>query len=127
MSNFTELLDGIRRGVAAGYVDEQLAKLLREIESTGKGGAITVKLAFKPDKADENAAEITATCSVTYPKRDLPKGVVYIENGGATRSDPRQIEMKVDPEKKHPGVTGADLNANANVIEGSFTKEAATG
>lgn len=115
--NFSDILRFYRRGAAERKVQQELDGLLAAVESTKKGGEITVTMRIKPSKAGENETDIDIDVKAKLPKVPLPTATFFLEGGKLSRTNPRQMDAFGDDEDRPgvtalrtPGVTGDDIS-----------------
>lgn len=91
MRPFTDVIRDHRNGKLVNSLTERLAKVVAAVQETGKGGSITLSLAIKPSKGDEDAFEVVPTISAKLPEADLPKALFYADDSGSlVRESPVQ-------------------------------------
>lgn len=100
--NFMQFLQAFRRGEVLAEADQQLRELVEAIDRTGAGGTLTLKLAFKVNKAGQ--IEVDPQVAIKAPKRALGTGIFYAtEDGGLSRRDPRQMDIEDEIERRRNG------------------------
>lgn len=89
------LLARLGYGEVAGQMDELLRELVQEVERTGKGGALTLKLSVKPAKtfAESRRVELGVALNLVRPKREPEVAVMWVRDGELSPRDPRQPEL----------------------------------
>lgn len=98
---FGTVLQQIQKGTAAARASEALADLVAAVITTGKPGTMTLTFKVEPTVrggSADNALNITAVIASKTPKDDSTGTFYGTEEGGLSRSDPRQPEI--------PGVAG---------------------
>jgi len=89
--NFMETLQTIHRGELVDQCEEEMPKLLAQIQDRGGAGSMTIKINFKPKG---NRVEVDATVSTKSPKVKLPASIFYLNpQNQLQRNDPAQAEM----------------------------------
>jgi hypothetical protein len=97
--NFLEFLQGFRRGELLQDGDQKLNELMTAIQKTGSGGSITLRLAFKVNKAGQ--IEITPDIAMKKPTRNLGTGIYFAtDDGRLTRRDPNQMDIEDEIERR---------------------------
>ena len=92
--SLTQTIGMLRYGALSDEADAQLAELLAACEATGKAGAITLTIAFKPGKGGQ--VEIADEVKVKMPKRDRQTSILFMgEDGGLQTTDPRQRTLEL--------------------------------
>lgn len=92
---FLEFLSSFRRGELIDRADVALAELVEAVAETGMGGALTITLPVKVNKAGQ--LEITPKMEVKKPRPALGTGIYYVsEDGRLTRHDPAQADWVDD-------------------------------
>lgn len=107
---FSDVLRDLRGGMAADEATDQLARLVRMVEETGKPGEITLKLTVR--RASKAALTIRDVISVRLPKEDSNDTLMFASvEGSLLREDPRQalLDLKVAPAPDAP--TAAELKS----------------
>jgi hypothetical protein len=90
--NAAELLHSFRRGVLLQQLDQSISDVIDAIANTGCDGSVTMKLAFKLNKAGQ--IECAPKIEAKVPKMPLGTGIYYAdESGQLTRRDPRQMDI----------------------------------
>lgn len=97
--NFLEMVQGFRRGELLADADQKLKELVDAIGRTGNGGSLTLKLAFKVNKAGQVEAHPEIT--IKRPMRALGTGIFYVtDDGELTRRDPNQMDIEDEIERR---------------------------
>lgn len=97
--NFLEFLQGFRRGELLAEGDTKLSELVAAMQATGAGGTLSIKLAFKVNKA----GQFECTPDVTIRKLALALGVGIFfgtDDGRLTRRDPNQMDIEDEIERR---------------------------
>lgn len=91
---FAAILTELRGGRAHAEVSEALAQLVTAVETTGKGGTVTLTITVKPvAKNDGSTVTVTDQVRVKAPTVD-PKPTVFFLNGGSlSRDNPHQPQL----------------------------------
>jgi len=90
---FADTINALRRGALAVDLDAALQRLVKEAESSGKGGSLTLTIKIKPSKG--GPMEIVDDFKVTPPKPEKGITLLYATpDGHLQRSDPRQGELE---------------------------------
>lgn len=92
----TELNEGSIHAALTGDLDE----LLRTVQTTGRAGALTLKIKVVPAvKSDGGAVDrinITADRKLELPKSVMPSDFFYLtDDGETTRNHPRQHSLEL--------------------------------
>lgn len=97
----TDLLRDLRNGLLLDDLANQMQELVTAVESTGKGGSLTLKLDVKPFEKHGGAMVVRDTIKVTAPKIESSGTVLFATpEGNLQRSNPRQDDL--------PGIRLAD-------------------
>lgn len=102
MSALFETLKSQRKGAFIEDFEEKFAELVNAVHDTNKGGKITVTLKIKPLKPGVEADTVTLDDDIVLalPKADKKSSVFYTtQNGTLSRTDPNQMEMKLETVK----------------------------
>ncbi len=92
---FSDFLEELERGEFAHDCSVQLAKVVREVQRTGKAGSLTLKFKLKPTDRSGKQVEIDKDLGVTLPKYPRQKSLAYPqEDGSLLREDPRQTTIQ---------------------------------
>lgn len=94
MKPITDILAAIRKGLVAEAAGEELATVVRAVLATRKPGSLTITLAVKPNKGDDETVVISSKIGAKSPTADLPEALFFADDqGDLHREDPRQPEM----------------------------------
>lgn len=97
--NFLELLQQFRRGEMLSACDQKLNELTQAIADTGTGGALTLKLNFKVNKAGQ--VELNPDISIKKPSRALGTGIYYpADTGRLSTRHPDQLDIEDEIERR---------------------------
>lgn len=91
---FIDTLRDLEAGHLLDELTEEQHQLLDAIRLTGKGGELTLKLAYKPD----GAGQMTIKADIKAKAPVLSRGTSLFfltPEGNLTRKDPRQQEMQL--------------------------------
>lgn len=105
-------IDTFREIEAGGLLDELTDvqhELIDAIRLTGKGGELTIKLAYKPD----GQGQMTIKADVKSKEPALSRGTSLFfltPEGNLTRRDPRQQEMELRGVTEAPAATLRTVN-----------------
>lgn len=120
--SLTQTIGMLRYGALSDEADTQLAELLAACEATGKPGAITLTIAFKPGKGGQ--VEIADEIKLKMPKRDRQTSILFLgEDGGLQRDDPRQRSLPLQAiegrtkELRDPFAAGTPAAALASAVK----------
>lgn len=95
---FASLLAGMKRGAVLADLDEALKEVVIAINTTNKGGALTLKLKIEPDGLADSESPIygiVEDISIKKPRKS--RGIAKFfgdSDGNLMRNDPRQEEIK---------------------------------
>lgn len=94
----TEILKMLSGGSVDGEAGEKMAELVSAVDSTGKGGTLTIKITVK--KTSKYAMSVLADIKMTKPQ-DAPDSTLMFPTpeGNLLLNDPRQqsLELKTVP------------------------------
>ena len=91
--NILELIQTFRRGELLSEGDSKLSELVEAMRTTGEGGALTLTLKFKVNKAGQ--LECDPTLALKKPSRALGTGIFFAtDDGRLTRRDPNQMDIE---------------------------------
>lgn len=91
---FDAFLREHRRGAALYDAGIALQQLVEAVESTSKGGSLTIKLTLKPDAKYGTAVEVSDQITVSLPTPDLPSSLFYMDGShNLVRNDPAQMTI----------------------------------
>lgn len=105
--NFIALLQGKTGGVMLADLDEQLAQLVRTVQTTRKSGTLTYKVKITPNA--RAGVKIDDELSLKEPKAEAGVSFFFAdENGALLKNDPRQTTLPLrsvdDDEEQAPRV-----------------------
>lgn len=91
--NFMEFLTSFRRGELLADADQKLSDLVEALALHHGAGSITIKLAFKVNKAGQ--IEVNPDIALKKPVRALGTGIYFASDAGRlTRRDPNQMDIE---------------------------------
>lgn len=98
MKSFNQMLIEINEGSTHSALSADLAELLRTVQSTGRAGALTLKLKIAPATRAESGqvdrVNITADRKLELPKPVAPADFFWLtDDGETTRNHPRQQSL----------------------------------
>lgn len=89
----SEIMRTIDRGDFHLDVEENLKKLVEEIQNTGNGGKIAIEISIKPDK-HADIVKISGRCKLSLPARPVRESVFFLSSDGMlSRTDQKQVDM----------------------------------
>lgn len=92
--NFTDTLNDLQGGMIALDLNNQLSELVREVDSTGKAGSLTLKIVVSRTKSIKDAMSVQATVSSKLPKADNNGTLMFpTPEGSLSRKHPRQDDL----------------------------------
>lgn len=94
---FDHALRELRNGNTLHDLSDALTGLVQMVRDTGKAGQLTLTIRVRPaTKNDASTVLIEDDVMVKPPKRDRSATIMFTsEDGGLSRKDPRQIELKL--------------------------------
>lgn len=94
-----ETLREIRRGAFLDEAAEQLESLVKAVQATGKGGALTLKLTVAPaGRGSVKTVVVQDAIGVNLPTPDKEVTVFFpTQDGALQRSDPAQMPLGLHP------------------------------
>jgi hypothetical protein len=96
---FTDILRQVRKGLLVEQLDEQMQKLIQAIDSTGKGGSLTLTVNIKPSKTGGWDKNFAFDIKAKLPARSAPEAVFFSNpDGDLSRDDPDQRPLFEDAE-----------------------------
>ena len=99
MKAFNQLVHEINEGSTHSALTADLAELLRTVQSTGRSGALTLKLTVAPAQrtpAYVDKITITADIKLALPKPNQPADFFYLtEEGETSRNHPKQQDLQL--------------------------------
>ncbi len=91
----TDVLRTLRNGLLLEDFADQLQELVNAVESTGKGGSITLKLDVKPFAKHGGAMVVKDTLKLTAPKIESSGTILFATpEGNLQRKDPNQDDLQ---------------------------------
>jgi len=115
MSALFETLKQQRKGAFIEEFEEKFAELVHAVHDTNKGGKIRITLNLKPLKPGVEAETVTLDDDIvlTLPKADKKSSVFYTtQEGSLSRTDPNQMEMKLEVIKNDENEERKESNGN---------------
>lgn len=110
MKSFSLFINELNDGSTHAALSADLKELLQTVQSTGRGGTLTLKIkvapAVKGTQGDVDKVTITADRALTLPKPEQPTDFFWLtEDGETSRQHPRQasLELRAAP-SPHPPV-----------------------
>lgn len=92
MRPITDVLRDIRRGRVVDAATLELASIVRDAQSTGKPGELTLTITVTPDKADPDVIKVSCKVKGKSPRPDLPDGMFFANaEGDLLREDPKKV------------------------------------
>lgn len=89
---FLRTLAELRKGMAMTEATNEMARVIQEVQKTGRAGEIKVTLKITPTGEEEVAIEDSITSKVPK-KATLPTTFFVTEEGELSRNNPAQPEM----------------------------------
>lgn len=112
--NFTQVLQGLRRGQTRAELDEELTKLVNRCRETGKVGDLTLKIKVRPD--DESVVSLEDQVTTKLPEFPRGKSIFFATPDGVlTRDDPRQKDLHL--KEVDGGTAGDDAPAETKEVK----------
>lgn len=110
MKSFTLFLNELNDGSTHAALTAGMKELLQTVQSTGRSGALTLKIkvapAVKGTKGDVDKITITAEHSLTLPKPEHPVDFFWLtEDGETSRQHPRQQSLALRDVDSQPPVS----------------------
>jgi len=99
VSALLETLKQQRKGAFIEELEEKFSELVHSVHDVNKAGKITITLKLKPLKPGVESDTVTLEdeINLTTPKPDKKASVFYATPSGTlSRTDPNQMEMKLD-------------------------------
>jgi hypothetical protein len=93
---FSDYLREIERGQLLNDLSSEMQALVQAVYDTGKAGALTLKIAIKPEgRASMETVTLTAALDVKLPKPERVSSLFFITpENNLTRRDPRQGDFE---------------------------------
>ena len=101
MKSFARLLDEINEGSTHAALTQDMADLLRTVQSTGRAGKLTITLKVAPAVRNTSGGDIdrinlTVDRTLALPKPETPTDFFYLtEDGETTRNHPKQQTLEL--------------------------------
>lgn len=117
----SHLLATMRNGTANDRATDELEKLVKAVQETGKKGSVTLKFNVAKLKDGDTELQVEIKVASSIPVADIPKGIYYPgENGSLHRTDQRQLSMLDHDNGRKDG----DINqvGRGRVIDGDFAR-----
>jgi hypothetical protein len=96
--SFLDQLRMLRGGAFASDCSDEFARLLREVESSGKKGTMTIVITAK---RHAGAVAVTATRTVKLPDIAPEADVFWVtDDGSLTDQNPKQRQLDLQPVQK---------------------------
>jgi hypothetical protein len=110
MKSFTHFFNELNEGSTHAAVSADLAELLRTVQSTGRGGALTLKIKIAPATRSNGGSVDKVTIVVDRklesPKPEQPSDFFWLtEDGETTRNHPRQQSLPLREVQDKPQST----------------------
>lgn len=104
---FPDVLKHQRRGKLVADLDREMRELIKSVAQTGKKGTITLTLDIKA--RGDGQVEVADKVAIKKPVGDRAPGIFFVtEDGGLSRSDPRQEELPgIKAVASNPPATGS--------------------
>lgn len=88
------LIISMRNGAANDLATDELEKLVKAVQATGKKGSVTIKMEVAKIEDGDTEVKVTMKVASNIPVADIPAGIYYpSQDGGLHRTDPRQLSM----------------------------------
>ena len=105
---FTDVLRDLRGDMAADEATDELARVVRMVEETGKPGELTIKLTVR--RASKAALTIRDVITTKLPKEDSNDTLMFASvEGSLLRDDPRQARLDLKVASAEPAPVAVDL------------------
>ena len=101
MKSFAHLLNEINEGSTHAALTQDMADLLRTVQTTGRAGKLTITLKVAPAVRNTSGGDIdrinlTVDRTLALPKPETPTDFFYLtEDGETTRNDPKQQTLEL--------------------------------
>ena len=101
MKSFALLLNEINEGSTHAALTQDMADLLRTVQTTGRAGKLTITLKVAPAVRNTSGGDIdrinlTVDRTLALPKPETPTDFFYLtEDGETTRNHPKQQTLEL--------------------------------
>lgn len=101
MKSFAHLLNEINEGSTHAALTQDMADLLRTVQTTGRAGKLTITLKVAPAVRNTSGGDIdrinlTVDRTLALPKPETPTDFFYLtEDGETTRNHPKQQALEL--------------------------------
>ena len=101
MKSFAHLLNEINEGSTHAALTQDMADLLRTVQTTGRAGKLTITLKVAPAVRNTSGGDIdrinlTVDRTLALPKPETPTDFFYpTEDGETTRNHPKQQTLEL--------------------------------
>ena len=101
MKSFAHLLNKINEGSTHAALTQDMADLLRTVQTTGRAGKLTITLKVAPAVRNTSGGDIdrinlTVDRTLALPKPETPTDFFYLtEDGETTRNHPKQQTLEL--------------------------------
>ena len=101
MKSFAHLLNEINEGSTHAALTQDMADLLRTVQTTGRAGKLTITLKVAPAVRNTSGGDIdrinlTVDRTLALPKPETPTDFFYLtEDGETTRNHPKQQTLEL--------------------------------
>ena len=101
MKSFAHLLNEINEGSTHAALTQDMADLLRTVQTTGRAGKLTITLKVAPAARNTSGGDIdrinlTVDRTLALPKPETPTDFFYLtEDGETTRNHPKQQTLEL--------------------------------
>ncbi len=101
MQSFAHLLNEINEGSTHAALTQDMADLLRTVQTTGRAGKLTITLKVAPAVRNTSGGDIdrinlTVDRTLALPKPETPTDFFYLtEDGETTRNHPKQQTLEL--------------------------------
>ena len=101
MKSFAHLLNEINEGSTHAALTQDMADLLRTVQTTGRAGKLTITLKVAPAVRNTSGGDIdrinlTVDHILALPKPETPTDFFYLtEDGETTRNHPKQQTLEL--------------------------------
>lgn len=101
MKSFAHLLNEINEGSTHAALTQDMADLLRTVQTTGRAGKLTITLKVAPAVRNTSGGDIdrinlTVDRTPALPKPETPTDFFYLtEDGETTRNHPKQQTLEL--------------------------------
>lgn len=95
MGHTSDTLATMRGGAASRAADILLARVVEQVQATGKKGTVTIKIEISMLKDGDTEMEVHCKLSHSVPAADIPKGIYYPgKDFTLSREDVRQASLE---------------------------------